>query len=380
MRYNNTRNFGDVMKKVVIGMSGGVDSSVAAIILKQQGYDVIGLFMRNWDSTINNDYLGNPNLNNNICPQEDDYNDALEVCKKIGIPLHRIDFIKEYWDYVFTYFLDELKCGRTPNPDIMCNKYIKFDCFIKEAKRLGADYIATGHYARLENGKLLRGIDNNKDQTYFLSQLSKEQLKNVLFPVGDLVKSEVRRIAEEYDLITAHKKDSTGICFIGERNFKEFLKNYLPAKPGKVVDIETQNIVGEHQGLMYYTIGQRKGLNIGGNTDKMFVVGKNLKDNILYVSFGDDNDYLKSDSCLVTNINFISSDRPNKCTAKFRYRQADIDVNLEYLEDGNIIVHYDNVKSVTPGQACVFYNGDECLGGGIISEVRKDNKKLWYLL
>ena len=215
------------MKKVVIGMSGGVDSSVAAILLKKQGYDVIGLFMRNWDSSINNDILGNPDLNSDICPQEKDYNDALKVCEKIGIPLHRIDFVKEYWDYVFTYFLDELKRGRTPNPDIMCNKYIKFDMFAKEARKLGADYIATGHYARLKDGKLLRGIDQNKDQTYFLSQLSSKQLENVLFPIGDLEKPEVRKIANEYDLITANKKDSTGICFIGERNFSKFLSNYF---------------------------------------------------------------------------------------------------------------------------------------------------------
>ena len=209
------------MKKVIIGMSGGVDSSVAAILLQKQGYLVEGLFMRNWDSSINNDYLGNPNLNNNICPQEQDYNDALEVCKKLGIKLHRIDFVKEYWDNVFEYFLDELKKGRTPNPDIMCNKYIKFDLFIKEAKRLGADYIATGHYAKIKDGVLYRAKDTNKDQTYFLSQLSKEQLKDVLFPLGDITKDEVRKIALDYDLVTAKKKDSTGICFIGERNFKE---------------------------------------------------------------------------------------------------------------------------------------------------------------
>ncbi len=368
------------MKKVVIGMSGGVDSSVAAILLKKQGYEVIGLFMRNWDSSINNDYLGNPNLNNDICPQEKDYNDAKAVCDKLDIPLYRVDFVKEYWDFVFTYFLDELKKGRTPNPDIMCNKYIKFDLFIKEAKKLGADYIATGHYARIENGNLLRGIDDNKDQTYFLSQLTKEQLQNVLFPVGDLKKEEVRKIALEYDLITAKKKDSTGICFIGERNFKEFLKNYLPSKPGKVVDIETNREVGEHQGLMYYTIGQRKGLNIGGNSDKMFVVGKNLDNNILYVCFNEDNDYLKSDSSLVSDMNFISDLRPLKATAKFRYRQKDIDVKIEYLDNNEIIVYYDNVKAVTPGQACVLYQGDICLGGGIIKEVRKNNKKLWYLL
>ena len=368
------------MKKVVVGMSGGVDSSVAAILLQKQGYEVIGLFMRNWDSSINNDYLGNPNLNNNICPQEQDYNDALAVCNKLNIPLHRVDFVKEYWDNVFSYFLEELNHGRTPNPDIMCNKYIKFDSFIKEAKKIGADYIATGHYARLKDGKLLRGIDDNKDQTYFLSQLTSKQLENVLFPIGDLEKSEVRKIALEYDLITAKKKDSTGICFIGERNFKEFLKNYLPSKPGDVIDIDTNKRVGEHQGLMYYTIGQRKGLNIGGNTDKMFVVGKDLSKNILYVSFGEDTKYLKSDSCLVSNINFISNERPIECTAKFRYRQKDIDVKLEYLDNGNIIVHYDDVKAVTPGQACVFYLGEICLGGGIIEKVQKENKKLWYLL
>ena len=241
------------MKKVVIGMSGGVDSSVSAILLKNQGYEVIGLFMRNWDTSVNGDILGNPNLDNNICPQEQDYNDALEVCNKIGIPLHRIDFVKEYWDNVFEYFLDELKKGRTPNPDVMCNKYIKFDYFIKEAKRLGADYIATGHYARIKDGKLLRAVDTNKDQTYFLSQLSHEQLENVLFPIGDLEKPKVREIAEKYGLITAKKKDSTGICFIGERNFKNFLKNYLPNQPGKIVNIETNEVVGEHIGLMYYT-------------------------------------------------------------------------------------------------------------------------------
>ena len=368
------------MKKVVIGMSGGVDSSVAAIILKKQGYDVIGLFMRNWDSTINNDFLGNPNLANNICPQEEDYNDAKAVCEKIGIPLYRVDFVKEYWDYVFTYFLDELKKGRTPNPDIMCNKYIKFDYFIKKAKELGADYIATGHYARISDGYLLRGIDDNKDQTYFLSQLTHEQLENVLFPVGDLVKSEVRKIAEEYDLITAKKKDSTGICFIGERNFKKFLENYLPNQPGDVIDIDTGKKVGEHIGLMYYTIGQRKGLDIGGFTDKMFVVGKDLNKNILYISFGEDTKYLISNSCVIDTVNFNCDLRPIECTAKFRYRQKDYPVKLEYLDNGEIIVNYDNVKSVTPGQACVFYDGEKCLGGGIIKEVRYNNEKLWYLL
>ncbi len=368
------------MKKVVIGMSGGVDSSVAAILLKEQGYEVIGLFMRNWDSSLNGDFLGNPNLDNNICPQEQDYNDALEVCKKIDIPLHRIDFVKEYWDNVFEYFLDELKKGRTPNPDIMCNKYIKFDYFIKEAKRLGADYIATGHYARIKDGQLLRAIDTNKDQTYFLSQLSQEQLQNVLFPIGELTKPEVRQIAEKYGLITAKKKDSTGICFIGERNFRNFLKNYLPNQPGNIVNIETNEVMGTHIGLMYYTIGQRRGLDIGGTDERMFVVGKNMDENILYVAIGDKTDYLLSDSCIVDTINFNTEERPSHCTAKFRYRAEDYPVDLEYLENGEICVKYKDVKSVTPGQACVFYDGEKCFGGGIIKTVCKDGKKIWYIL
>ena len=367
------------MKKVVIGMSGGVDSSVAAIILQKQGYEVIGLFMRNWDSLADGE-LNGPTNESGICPQEEDYNDAKNVCDKLGIPLYRKDFVKEYWDYVFTYFLDELKNGRTPNPDIMCNKYIKFDMFAKEARKLGADYIATGHYARIEDGKLLRGIDSNKDQTYFLSQVSKEQFKNVLFPIGNMKKQEVRKIAEEYDLITAKKKDSTGICFIGERNFKNFLKNYLPNQPGDVINIETNEKIGTHIGLMNYTIGQRKGLNIGGTKDKMFVVGKDLSKNILYICLGEDNDYLISTSCLVDNINYLNDKRITKCTAKFRYRQEDIPVELEWLNNNEVIVKYpQGVKSVTPGQACVFYNKEECLGGGIIKEVRKNNEKLWYL-
>ena len=368
------------MKKVVIGMSGGVDSSVAAIVLKNQGYDVIGLFMRNWDSFVNGELSDAPVGETGICPQEEDYNDAKAVCDKLGIPLYRKDFVKEYYDYVFKYFLDELEHGRTPNPDIMCNKYIKFDLFIKEAKRLGADYIATGHYARIENGKLLRAVDENKDQTYFLSQVSREQLKNVLFPIGDMVKPDVRKIASDYDLITAKKKDSTGICFIGERNFKKFLKNYLPNKQGDIVNIDTNEVIGKHIGLMYYTIGQRKGLDIGGTDERMFVVGKDLEKNILYICIGEDNDYLISDSCIIENVNYLSDNKIDNCCAKFRYRQKDNPVSLEWLDDGNILVKYpQGVKCVTPGQACVLYNKDECLGGGIIKEVRKNNKKLWYL-
>lgn len=366
-------------KKVVVGMSGGVDSSVSAILLQKQGYEVIGLFMRNWDSLADGE-LDGPTTSTGQCPQEADYDDAKAVCDKLGIPLYRKDFVKEYWDYVFTYFLDELKNGRTPNPDIMCNKYIKFDMFAKEARKLGADYIATGHYARMNNGHLLRGIDSNKDQTYFLSQVSKEQLENVLFPVGDMEKKDVRKIAEEYDLITAKKKDSTGICFIGERNFKNFLKNYLPNQPGDVINIDTNEVIGKHIGLMNYTIGQRKGLNIGGTKDKMFVVGKDLEKNVLYICLGEDNDYLISTSCLVDNINYLGDEKLENVTAKFRYRQEDIPVHLEWLGNGEVLVRYEQgVKSVTPGQACVFYNKEECLGGGIIKEVRKNDKKLWYL-
>jgi len=367
------------MKKVVIGMSGGVDSSVAAYLLQKEGYNVIGLFMRNWDSSINNDIQGNPDLKNDICPQEQDYNDALKVCEKLNIPLYRVDFIKEYWDYVFQYFLNELKKGRTPNPDVMCNKYIKFDLFKKEAKKLGADYIATGHYAQIKDDKLLKGIDLNKDQTYFLALTSKQQLENVLFPVGNLNKQEVRTIASQLNLETALKKDSTGICFIGERNFKGFLKNYFPQKEGKIIDIETNQEIGLHSGLMYYTIGQRRGLNIGGNEDRLFVVGKDIENNVLFVAQGEDNKYLYSDLALITNINWLSDHKPINCHAKFRYRQQDIPVQLQYLDNGNIFVKYIKGKAVTPGQICVFYDGNECLGGGIIDEVYLNNQKINYL-
>lgn len=368
------------MKTVVVGMSGGVDSAVAAYLLKQQGYNVIGLFMRNWDSSLNNDILGNPNLNLGICAEEMDYNDVKKIGTLLDIPIHRVDFIKEYWDYVFTYFLDELKKGRTPNPDIMCNKYIKFDLFIKEAKKLGADYIATGHYARIKNNKLLRAVDRNKDQTYFLSQLTPKQLKNILFPIGDLKKDKVRKImAEKISLSLSKKKDSTGICFIGERNFQQFLSNYLPNQPGDIVDIETNKVLGKHIGLMFYTIGQRKGLNIGGSSDKLYVVGKDLSKNILYVAYGQNNEYLFSDEAVIEDINWISKERPLECTAKFRYRQPDKKVKITYLDDNHVLVSYDKQRAVTPGQACVFYLGEECLGGGIIKEVKKNNEKLWYL-
>ena len=336
--------------------------------------------MRNWDSMINNDISGNPNIGDNICPQEQDYNDALAVCKELDIPLHRVDFIKEYWDNVFSYFLNELKLGRTPNPDLMCNKYIKFDSFKKAAKELGADKIATGHYARIEGNKLLRGVDSNKDQTYFLAQVSAEQLKDVLFPIGDLEKSEVREIADKINLTTAKKKDSTGICFIGERNYQKFVSNYLQPNPGDIINVDTLEVIGRHNGLMNYTIGQRRNVGISGYADKHFVVGKNVEKNLLYVAFGDDPETLYSDECIIDNVNFISPNHPAFCTAKFRYRGPDFEVMLDYLDNGEIRVRYpEKVAAVTPGQACVLYLGEQCLGSGIIKEVRKNGEKLWYL-
>lgn len=368
------------MKKVVIGMSGGVDSSVAAYLLQKEGYEVIGLFMRNWDSLINNDEEGNPNLENEICPQEQDYNDALKVCEKLNIKLHRVSFVKEYWDYVFKYFLEELEKGRTPNPDLMCNKFIKFDLFIKEAKKLGADYVATGHYAKINGNKLCRAKDLNKDQTYFLAQVPHNQFKDVLFPLGDITKDEVRDIATKLELITAKKRDSTGICFIGERNYQKFISNYLKPNPGKIIDIETNKEIGIHTGLMNYTIGQRRNVGISGYKEKHYVVGKNIDKNILYIAFKEDNEYLYSDACIIDNVNFISDTHPTFCTAKFRYRGPDIDVILEYLDNNKILVKYPSkAKAVTPGQACVLYLGSECLGSGIIDKVYRDNKLLKYL-
>ena len=367
------------MAKVIIGMSGGVDSAVAAYLLKKDGYEVEGLFMRNWDSSLNNE-LNNENFDD-ICPQEKDYNDALEVCKNLDIPLHRVDFIKEYWDYVFKYFLEELKKGRTPNPDLLCNKFIKFDYFKKEALKLGADYIATGHYAKFDGKHLLRAKDLNKDQSYFLADLKEEQLKNVLFPVGDYTKPEVRQIAKDNNLYVAEKKDSTGICFIGERNYQKFIGNYLKPNPGDIIDVETKEVIGQHKGLMNYTIGQRRNVGISGNLERHYVCGKDVKKNVLYVAFGD-SEYLYSDSCTLDNVNIINDQElPKKCTAKFRYRGEDYPVEIEHLDDGKLLVKYpsNTVKSVTPGQACVLYDGEVCLGCGFINTVYKDNEPLWYL-
>lgn len=373
--------------KVLLGLSGGVDSAVAAYLLQKSGYEVTACFMRNWDSLANNDYLGNPNINNSQCPQEVDYYDAVNVAEKLGIELLRVDFVKEYWDDVFTYLIKEYEVGRTPNPDIFCNKYIKFEAFRKFAIDHGFDLIAMGHYAKRidKEGKayLCKCFDTNKDQTYFLSQISQEQLSSCLFPLGDIDKSEVRRIAHELDLSIADKKDSTGICFIGERHFKEFLQNYIPAQKGIIVDIATNKVLGEHDGVMYYTLGQRKGLGIGGISGEVakgwFVAKKDIKKNILYVASGDENEFLYSTSCTVTNLNFIT-DKPKDnyhCHAKFRYRQQDNGVTLRFINSDKIELIFDEpYKAVTPGQACVLYDGDICLGGGLIEHIYKHNKQI----
>ncbi len=370
--------------KVIIGLSGGVDSSVGVIELQKQGYDVEAMFMRNWDSATNNDMLGNPTLNDDVCPQEVDYMDAKKVADELGVTLHRIDFIEEYWQMVFKYFIDEYEKGRTPNPDILCNKEIKFKAFLKHALTLGADYIAMGHYARVihdgDKHYLLRGVDTNKDQTYFLCQLTSEQLSKSLFPIGELTKPDVRSIAKEYNLATADKKDSTGVCFIGERNFKEFLKNYIPATPGKMMT-KDGTIVGEHDGVMYYTIGQRKGLGIGGAGDAWFVIGKDIKNNILYVGQGSDQELLYANRVIVRGINIINERFTNgmKLSAKFRYRQPDTDITVKWLDEDTLeVTCLTPVKAITPGQACVFYSGEYCLGGGTIDEVYMNDIKRDY--
>lgn len=370
--------------KVIIGLSGGVDSSVGVIKLLEQGYDVEAIFMRNWDSAVNNDVLGNPDLLEDVCPQEKDYQDAVKVAEQLGIKLHRIDFIEEYWNEVFTYFLNEYKKNRTPNPDILCNKEIKFKSFLLKAEEMGADYIAMGHYARVihdgDKHYLLRGVDRNKDQTYFLCQLTSKQISKALFPVGDLEKKEVRRIANEFNLAVANKKDSTGVCFIGERNFKEFLKNYLPANPGNMVT-SSGEVVGRHEGIMYYTIGQRHGLGIGGPGDAWFVIGKNPQKNELVVGQGDEQELLYANRAIIRGINIINGPLLNSDTlsAKFRYRAPDVSIKIKYLDEDTIEVFMNEpVKAVTPGQACVFYDGEYCLGGGTIDEVYMNEVKRGY--
>lgn len=357
--------------KVVIGMSGGVDSSVAALLLKEQGYEVIGIFMKNWSDE---DEFG-------FCSAEEDYEDVRKVCGQIGIPYYTVNFEKEYRDRVFTYFLDEYRKGRTPNPDVLCNKEIKFKAFLDYAIKLGADYLATGHYVRVDfyndEYRLLRGIDAGKDQTYFLCTLGQYPLSKAIFPIGHLTKDKVRMIASEAGLETADKKDSTGICFIGEKNFKEFLSNYIPSKPGQIRSYSGE-VLGTHDGLMYYTIGQRKGLGIGGRGtgQPWFVASKDVKNNILYVVQGEDNPTLYSKGLISTDLHWISEKKPEnrfECTAKFRYRQQDkkVTINMRLNNSCEVIFNRPQ-KAITEGQFVVFYDGEVCLGGGVIDKIIKE--------
>ncbi|MEG1143494.1 MAG: tRNA 2-thiouridine(34) synthase MnmA [Bacilli bacterium] len=362
--------------KVIVGMSGGVDSAVAAFLLCKEGYEVEGLYMKNWDSSLNNDLEG---ISSTICSQEQDYLDAKKVCDMLHIKLHRVEFIKEYYEDVFSYFLYELKKGRTPNPDIMCNKYIKFDRFIEYAKKLGAEKIATGHYAKLIDDKLYKAYDTKKDQTYFLSLVPKGKFKNCLFPLGNLTKDNVREIAKNNNIPVFDKKDSTGICFIGERNFQKFIQNYIKKNKGDIINIETGKIIGTHDGLMNYTIGQRRNVGISGFHERHFVVGKDTSKNILYVAFNNAESYLTSTSSLCEDFNYIGDKRPLECSAKFRYRQKDIPVKVKYMSNNEVLVSYDSVQGVTPGQACVLYYNDECIGGGITKEIYMNNIKISYL-
>ncbi len=354
-------------KRVVVGMSGGVDSSVAAHLLIQQGYQVEGLFMKNWDEDDGTEY----------CTAKQDLADAESVCKRLGIKLHTANFAAEYWDNVFEYFLAEYKAGRTPNPDILCNREIKFKVFLEYAAMLGADTIATGHYARRwdEDGRtyLMKGLDGNKDQSYFLHAVGEAEFSRSLFPLGELEKPEVRRIAEENGFITHSKKDSTGICFIGERRFKDFLEQYLPAQPGEMQTPDGE-VMGQHAGLMYHTIGQRQGLGIGGvkgaGDQPWYVVGKDLEHNVLLVAQGKHHPLLYSTGLTATQAHWINGKPPAqtfRAAAKTRYRQADQNCEIVVEDNGQLTIAFDQPqRAVTPGQSVVIYQGDICLGGAII--------------
>lgn len=365
------------IKNIIVGLSGGVDSSVAALLLKQQGYAVSAVFMKNWNEDDDEGY----------CPAEEDFADAQSIAAELNIPFHGVNFAPEYWDKVFAYFLSEYKAGRTPNPDILCNKEIKFKVFLEYALAQGAEKIATGHYARVkeENGEffLLKGKDTNKDQSYFLYTLGQYPLSKTLFPVGELEKPAVRELAEQHKLATWDKKDSTGICFIGERDFNQFLSRYLPAQPGDMVTPEGE-VMGQHKGLMYHTLGQRKGLGIGGRTSSTgsgsgqpwFAARKDLQNNRLIVVQGKDHPLLYSRSLTASDLHWVSGHAPQlplHCKAKTRYRQPDQDCiinDIETSENGTqCMVEFDSRQfAVTPGQSIVFYHGEICLGGGIINK------------
>ncbi len=351
-------------KRVIVGMSGGVDSAVAALLLKEQGCDVTGVFMKNWEET----------GEDGVCTAAADFDDVRRVSDRLGIPYYAVNFSREYLDRVFSYFLAEYRAGRTPNPDVLCNCEIKFCAFLEFALKNGADFLATGHYARLEHGetvRLLRAADADKDQTYFLAGLTQAQLGRALFPIGGFVKHDVRRIAREHGLPNAAKKDSTGVCFIGERNFKRFLMEYLPAQPGDIVT-ETGRTVGRHDGLMYYTLGQRRGLGIGGRSDgtgeSFFVIGKDLKRNLLIVQQGE-HEELYSTALTADTVNWIAGEPPGRefsCTAKFRYRQPDRPVRVRVQGGGAEVAFSQPERAVTPGQWVVLYDGEACIGGGPI--------------
>ena len=351
--------------KIAIGISGGVDSAVSAYLLKKQGYDVMGVFMKNW----------NEEDENGVCTADQDFEDVRRVCDKIGIPYYSVNFAREYWERVFSLFLEEYKAGRTPNPDVLCNKEIKFKAFLDFCMDIGAEEIATGHYCRVnkwDGTRLLKGRDSRKDQSYFLCTLKAEQLERVEFPVGGYTKEYVRQIAREAGLPVADKKNSTGICFIGERNFRKFLQGYLPAQPGEMRTTAGEYI-GMHQGLMYYTLGQRRGLNIGGRGtgERWFVVDKDLKNNILYVEQGEDSPKLYSRVCVVGSFSFVNpmDVKEFDCTAKFRYRQPDQKVHV-YVEGDHVLIEArEKQRAVTPGQYAVLYSGDECLGGGPVDAI-----------
>ena len=352
--------------RVIVGVSGGVDSSVAALLLQSAGESVAGLFMQNWDE----DGSGE-------CRAEEDRRDALGVCGRLGIPFFARNFAREYWSGVFEHFLAEYRAGRTPNPDVLCNREIKFKTFLDEARRLGAEQIATGHYAQVAfrsgSWRLLRGFDADKDQSYFLHQLGQEQLAATLFPIGHLPKQEVRRLAREAGLPTALKKDSTGICFIGERDFRGFLAQYIPARSGEIRSVDGTR-VGEHHGVYFYTLGQREGLHIGGIKGRpaapWFVVGKDVPANVLIVDQGGDSDWLMSTQLDSERAHWVSGAPPAKrfqCTAKTRYRQRDEPCTVAVDEDGCASVRFEAPqRAVTPGQSVVFYENDECLGGAVI--------------
>ncbi|MBI5346392.1 MAG: tRNA 2-thiouridine(34) synthase MnmA [Chlamydiae bacterium] len=346
-------------KTIAVGMSGGVDSSVSALLLKQQGYNVIGLFMKNWEDS------------NGQCSAKQDFEDVLRVCEKINIPYYTLNFSKEYKEEVFASFLKDCQKGLTPNPDILCNKEIKFKLLLEKALDLGADFLATGHYAKTnEDHLLLKAKDLSKDQTYFLYTLNQDILKKVLFPIGNLLKTEVRKIAEENDLCTFNKKDSTGICFIGERNFKTFLNEYIPFTPGNFETLEGQ-ILGKHEGVAFYTIGQRKGLKIGGKGDAWFVVGKDFDRNVVILAQGATHPALYADSLTAEEITWVSQmpKLPLICSAKIRYRQEDQPCVIEKIEDGIIYVNFlKPQRAITPRQSIVFYDNNICLGGAIIKE------------